>query len=154
MIWGIVIYRIFAGMSDDDTNFSQTQVSKYIDIDSVSETYSLIASYRDPFLGKSYVPKSINTNSSIPKPPKKAITPAPKPIETPKPIVYIDWSFIQYNGLISNKGTSKLVGLVKIKGTDHIVNVNSTIGDVKITFLSKDSVGILFQQQKKMFGRQ
>jgi len=154
MIWGIVIYRIFAGMSDDDTNYSQTQVSKYVDIDSVSETYSLIASYRDPFLGRSFTQKPINTNSLSTKPPKKVITPAPKPVEPPKPIVYIDWSFIQYNGLISNKGTSKLVGLVKIKGTDHIVNVNSTIGDVKITALSKDSVEILFQQQKKTFGRQ
>lgn len=106
MIWGIVIYRIFSGMSDDDTNYSQTQVSKYIDIDSVSETYSLIASYRDPFLGKSFVSKPIYSNSLSIKQTKKIVTSAPKSVEVPKAIVYIDWSFIQYNGLISNKGTS------------------------------------------------
>ncbi len=139
-------------MGDEETGMPETSSSKYIDLDSVTEKYALIASYRDPFLGKS---AAVNT-SNFPRKTlvmKPVIKAAPKPITPPKPIVYIDWSFIQYNGLISNKGTAKLIGLLKIKGEDHIVSKNTTVSDVKITFLSKDSVGVIYQEQKKMIGR-
>lgn len=150
LIWGIVIYRIISCMGDEETGMPETSSSKYVDLDSVTEKYALIASYRDPFLGKSVIVPYANQQrkASMVKP-----IVIPKPITPPKPVVYIDWSFIQYHGLISNKGTAKLIGLLKIKEEDHIVSANTAIGDVKITFLSKDSVGVIYQEQKKMIGR-
>jgi len=150
LIWGIVIYRLISGMSDDETiDFAQSN-EKFVDLDSVSETYSLIASYRDPFIGKSTIVKTNTTPRTVVKIAKPVV---PVPGIIPKPVIYIDWSFIQYQGLISNKGKAKLIGLVKIKGEDHMVSVNSTIKDVKITFLNKDSVGVIFQGQNRMIGR-
>ena len=139
---------MISGMGDEETGIPETSSSKYIDLDSVTEKYALIASYRDPFLGKSAGVKSSGLARKT-----SVVKPVPKPVTPPKPVVYIDWSFIQYNGLISNKGTAKLIGLLKIKDEDHIVSTNTSIGDVKITFLSKDSVGVIYQEQKKMIGR-
>lgn len=150
LIWGIVIYRLISGMSDDETNNFAQPNEKFVDLDSVSETYSLIASYRDPFLGKSFVSNANTAPRKIVNVVKNTL---PIPVIIPKSVIYIDWSFIQYQGLISNKGKAKLIGLIKIKGEDHMVSVNSTINDVKITFLSKDSVGVIFQGQNRMIGR-
>ena len=152
-IWGIIIFRIIKGMSGDEeintVNNSQTFTSN----DKAEETYNIIASYRDPFLGgirqvysHSEQSASSTTQTRVVKP-KTVIAKPITPALPPTPAVVIDWSFIHFKGLISNKG-GKAVGIVSINGNEHIITANDQVGDVKITALNKDSVSVVYKGLK------
>lgn len=152
-IWGIIIFRIIKGMSGDEEINTVNNTQTFTSNDKAEETYDIIASYRDPFLGGIRQSYSQNESSSSSTPqikPTKPKTVIAKPITPalpPIPPVVIDWSFIHFKGLISNKG-GKAVGIVSINGNEHIIKANDQIGEVKITALNKDSVSVVYKGLK------
>ncbi len=145
-IWGIIIFRIIKGMSGDEEQNISNNSQTYTSNDKAEETYDIIASYRDPFLGG--VSQSFSQNESSPEikreKPKTVIAKPTTPALPPSPAVVIDWSFIHFKGLISNKG-GKAVGIVSINGNEHLVKNNDRLSDVKILSVSKDSILIQYK---------
>lgn len=149
-IWGIIIFRIIKGMSGDEEINTINNSQPYTNNDKAEETYDIIASYRDPFLGgirQSYSQNELSSSSTPqPKPakPKSVVVKPITPAQPPTPAIVIDWSFIHFKGLISNKG-GKAVGIVSINGNEHIVKNNDKLSDVKILSVSKDSILIQYK---------
>ena len=103
----------------------------------------LFANYRDPFLGAASRAISVSgsdsysnaaSNGSIPRKPvvKKEV----------KEEVPIDWSFLDYVGIVQNKETQKKVGLLVISGKEYMVNEKDEINGVTILRKERDSIQV------------
>src|SRR5258708_1692147 len=87
-IWGTVIYRIFKTVHKKDRVQIKAAESKS-NFSYLPDTFSIVADYRDPFLGKRAVMEVPKKTSSGPVKPK------------PAPVVnIIKWPAISYAGII------------------------------------------------------
>ena len=151
LVWGLIVYRIVAGMSDDDEN---TIVAKHKEIRNYTEpkeVFTLNLNYPDPFLkGGSTASAqgySINTGSvqTTNTSKKKAIIKEARPIT---PAVVIDWSFIHYIGLIGNKTNAQKIGLANINSKETVLKEKDLVDGVSVLRLSKDTLFISYKQVK------
>jgi len=103
------------------------------------DTFSIIAEYRDPFLGKirSAKPKTLQ--------PKKK----PKPVQK-EPEPQLRWPSITYGGMIRNQKTGKLVAMVKIDGKDNLLAVGNVVSEVRLVKVYPDSIKVALGKVEKM----
>ena len=140
IIWGIIIYKVFSAIGskaiEPSDNFSY---SSMLPVKTSIDTFSIIANYRDPFLGKMMVHSSEND-----QPAKPVIK-----IEKPKPVP-AQWPSIAYHGMIKNQKTGKQLYLVKINNTDNMMKRGEIISDVELKETYKDSIEVVFKKEKRM----
>lgn len=140
LIWGMIGFRIWAGFNNDTTNYllEPTYSEPITEILAV-DTFSIIANYRDPFLGKIQAPK--------PKPikTKKKPTPVIKKLE---PI--LRWPTIIYGGMIKNQKTSKLIAMIKINGRDNLMSVGNVVSEVRLVKVYPDSIEVALGKAEKV----
>jgi hypothetical protein len=131
-IWGIVFYRIISSVGGNDvvTNYNLKQERSAELIDS-TETFLLIADYRDPFLG-----------SKIRKP---ALTRIKKAAVVVVEKEKMDGSLVSYLGLISNSNNKKTVGVIRFKGKEYLVSDGDAVEDLVVVKNYKDSVKVKFK---------
>ena len=140
-IWGTVIYRIFKTVRKEDTVQIKPVESKP-GFFSLPDTFSIVADYRDPFLGKRVLPQS----------PKKVTTPVVKP--KPEPMVsMVKWPAVSYSGIIKNKSTDKELALVKIDQKEFIMRTGEVMQGVQLSKIFKDSIVVLYQKEKKVIAK-
>ncbi len=151
-IWGYAIYKYVFETQQDvlpitaiSTNLEPSQPRPIEPMD----TFSLIAQYRDPFLGK-----------SAESPPKQS---APQPSvnvtsevtlsKSARPNVALDnlpdWPSYKYNGLIQRSGTENKVGLLQFKNRSYFVNIGNQIGEATVLFMNVDSIGLQVRDERK-----
>ena len=138
-IWGIVFYRIFTSVAQDEgTQVISFKKTAAVAAHELKDTFRLIASYRDPFLGTmaSAVGEPIKAKASVAR---------PKTAE-----IQIDWSFIAYNGSVYNKQAKKSIALLTIKGQDVMMSEKETVGDVTLAKNFGDSIQVIYQKKKNM----
>jgi hypothetical protein len=150
LVWGLIVYRIVAGMSDDTKvkpNNKKKEVSLYTE---EKEVYPLLLNYSDPFLkggrgiGTGITEQSaanVYASTGTIRHKKVLAKKEVKPVVVP---AVIDWSFIHYIGLIGNNSNANKIGLVNIHAHEHIVKEKDMIGDVSIIRLSKDTLRVTF----------
>src|SRR5687767_1788266 len=137
-IWGTVIYRIFKTVYKED-KVQIKPAENNSNFSSLPDTFSIVADYRDPFLGKRLVQQA----------PKKITSAATKP--KPAPVVtIIKWPTIGYSGIIRNQNTPKELALVKIDQKDFIMKTGDVMMGVEVTKIFKDSIIVLYQKEKKV----
>lgn len=141
VIWGIIFYRIFnaAGGDDNISSFNdpgirEAQVSSYTD------TFSIVADYRDPFMGKLAVENR----------PKTVVTVQPR-ITEPKPQspVKIAWPSIGYSGMIKNQKSALQLALLQVDGKSHTLKAGQSVEGVQLVKIFRDSVEVIFQNEKR-----
>lgn len=136
IIWGLVIYRIFAALNSQPEILPYTNIPEFKeDTFTVTDTFTLVADYPDPFLKnlryrKASVTKK--TKSTV----KKKIT--KKPAENKNVI----WPKIQYQGLVQRKNNEQRVGLILINGKTYLVKNSKVVEKIKIIHLYNDSVSL------------
>jgi hypothetical protein len=148
IVWGLIFYRVFAGMNSDDTasfvipqkKSSQSTTQKE------EEPFILIANYRDPFLGGVSRPIS-NAISTVNNSSRQFKSNLKKSKEV------IDWSFLDYIGIVNNKETKKNVGLLIISGKEYMVNDGEVINGVTILRKERDSIQVEYVGEKKWVTR-
>jgi hypothetical protein len=148
-IWGVVFYKIFAGMGSEDVasyELPQKKVAQILKQDK-EETLVLLANYRDPFLGitSRTILNSGLGNSSLTQRKKIKTEPVKKEV--------IDWSFLDYIGIINNKETKKQVGLLVVFNKEYMVNDKDVINDVTIIKKEKDSILVEYRKEQKWIRR-
>jgi type II secretory pathway component PulC len=143
-IWGIIFYRIFFANAADDVPAmnERTTVIDSKDGNAVPDTFSIIASYRDPFLGK-MVSNEVhrNTQQTVNSEPKQI---KPVPVQTP-------WPSVSYSGMIKNRQSSVQLAMLQVNGQSYTVKAGEAIEGVKVTKIYRDSVEIIFGAEKKIF---
>ncbi len=143
LIWGLVIYRVFAAVKgDDDYQPVSPKAAKetFDDFSPLKDTAVLQLNYRDPFglikpkdTAKAVIRNSgINMNGS-----HVNITPR------------INWEFIRYSGFIRNPVSKKLIALVTINGHEVMLNEGETADNVRLIKNLGDSIRISYTGKTK-----
>lgn len=138
VVWGLIIYRIIAAVSDsgdNDAPVKTLQIDKgpYNDFAITPDTTHLLLNYRDPFgLVKMKDTAAITVRRNI----KKERIPAAKPA--------INWDFIQYSGYILNPASKKLITLISVNGRMATLNEGATFENVKLIRNLRDSIKISY----------
>ena len=147
VVWGGIFYRFFSAINENnDPNFPiRAQIKKTDLLEITQDTFLLQANYKDPFLGR-VIPTGLNYESNF-TPRKATTTKKAKPLK-PTP-VQVQWPTLKYIGVIQNKNTEKLVGILQVNGQEQMVNTNDLAMGVKILSLHKDTIALLYQNDKK-----
>lgn len=154
VVWGLIFYRVFSGLdSGEDTVIAmpKRKVIKQTQ-EKEEEVLVLFANYRDPFLGGTSRAISVtrtdaygSNTSSIPR---KPAVKKEKQEEVP-----IDWTFLDYVGIVQNKETKKKVGLLTISGKEYMVNEKDQINGVTILRKERDSIQVNYSGKDKWIRR-
>ncbi|CAG2532851.1 hypothetical protein MAR621_03045 [Maribacter dokdonensis] len=129
LVWGIIGYRFVNALnpSKEDPQVITTNerfVPKKI---KKREDFSLVADYRDPFLG------TVKTPTADKK------KPVPKPIQAKVPK-----KNIVYTGFISDQGTVPNIFFVTIEGQQEMMSLNDTFQEVKLIKGTKSYITVSY----------
>lgn len=144
LVWGVVFSQLYAYIFSEPM-LAKQEVEQEVNIDEIKEdTFSIVAAYRDPFLGKklkSYrknnntQPSSNSTNRSNNK---KKVNAPEKP-----------WPSIAYQGMIKNNNSERKVGIVKVNGKEHLVRFGDVIDEITFLSIEKQIIKVRFQKEVK-----
>lgn len=144
LVWGFVFYQLY-GYFFSTPSYANTEVKTVINIDEIKkDTFSIVADYRDPFLSQKRV-QTVNhrvvtkTNGSKTK--KKT------------PPTVLKWPSIQYKGMIKNNNSEKRVAIVNIDGKERIVKEGTTLNELKVVKIEKETITVSFQDEKKTISK-
>lgn len=135
LIWGLIIYKVIAGLSGDDMVAPVTVIKPPAKINA-DTTYRLLnAAYPDPFFNENIVEEIIE-DTILPAGSATAQV-ASIPPYTPPPVV-TQPPAIKYNGYIYNPASKKKTALITYNGRSMVVTVADML-DEKTKVLKIDS---------------
>jgi hypothetical protein len=138
VVWVFFFYRIYTGLySSNELIIQQKDLfhsgnSHAFQVD----TFGLIASYRDPFLGK-VVSESEKNNPAVISPKRKVVPAMP-------------WPSIIYSGMIKNQSSKKELAMLQINGQSNLMKPNEIISEVQLIRIYRDSIQVRFGKEKRM----
>jgi type II secretory pathway component PulC len=144
LIWVMIIYKIYKTVNGSDDNaIVQFQDTPASSAKLALDTFTLIANYRDPFLGKivndySERKTNINTGSS------KNLAPIPTKTITP-------WPSINYMGIIKNQKSSKQNALIQVNGKELVLKEGDKTDGLILRKIQKDSVEFIREKETRYF---
>jgi hypothetical protein len=136
IIWGTVVYQLFGGNDspapeldiNDNVQFKPKQVKE-------RESFTIVANYRDPFLG------------TIKKEVKK--------VKRARPVLPIEPEVsINYTGVINDKSTGKKIFFVTINGQQYLMEPKQKIQEVQLVKGNATSIEVLVNGKRKKIALQ
>ena len=144
LVWGFVFYQLFSYFFSSPT-YATEKVETKIDIDEIKkDTFSIVANYRDPFLGKKVSVSKPTTPYKTNRSKQK------KRIKALKNSVLQNWPVIQYKGMIKNKNSEKRVGIVNMAGKEQLVKEGDVLNEVKFLSIGKTQIKVSFNKEQKI----
>lgn len=143
LVWGLIIYRIFAALGGDDGPEPGTTVAAKPLKQATRDSFSLLANYSDPFLPADAIMESdIMVDSSI-------VTSNPAVVNASLPVVEppVDISFVRYQGMIANPEKKLRMAMISINGSEHLVKENEVIQDVLIRKITANKLTVTYRKK-------
>lgn len=148
-VWGLIIYRVYAGMSEEDDVtpiVSTPKVPFFKMVDHQQDAVELDLNYRDPFLASAGYETVQEQKSNLPS----ALV--PQQIQSnrsamPKP--QVNWSTVQYTGFVNNPDTKSKMALVAINGNSALLREGQSAHGLKLLKNLGDSLKVQFQGETK-----
>jgi len=141
----VILYRIFSGFNDDGNSVVDNDFLPALTINpSKIDSFSIVADYRDPFLGNmkfQTLAKPIEKKEEIPP---KTI-PFHEVLKKDKDI----WPAIVYGGVIKNQSSNKEIALIKINNGEKLMVVGDIAEEVELLSVYKDSIGVIYGGEQK-----
>lgn len=136
LVWGAVLYQVFSLVNTDEI-ISKEKNEYSIKSLKIQErkTITIDVNYRDPFLGKMYIPKK---NSDV-KTKSSKVNKIAKPKET------LVWPVILYKGMISDTKDKKKIFILIIDGKNHFMKIGDTQEEIFLKSGDKESVYIKYK---------
>lgn len=146
VVWGIVLYRVFASQQEDDfpvkSKMALEKKDSYDQYIIKEDTFKLALNYKDPFFGAEEPEvKTVNLEP-------QTINVIPPPFDPP-----INWEIIKYLGYVVNPDTKKLVSIVSINGNERMLSDGEFLEGVKLLRNKRDSILVSWQGKKKYIKR-
>jgi len=133
VIWGMIGYRIISGITNNDIPETQLSEVTFKPLSTkAKKEFTIIADYRDPFLG------------TLPKKQVVKTKHRDKPKAPPMPQVKV-----LYTGFISDKDTKQNIFFVTINGTQHLMSPTNEIDKVKLLSGDAKSIKIRYNNKTK-----
>lgn len=149
-LWGAVGYKtITQYFFSKGLILSTDQTDSKLNLNLINkDTFMLGHITRDPFLDKQYQmtnPIAIKQDQKV-----SNLNVSPKTVVS-KPKEIINWPSISYHGYIKSNGKNQELILLKIDGKLFRVRKNDMVQQLIIKEVSNDSIGVIFNQQKRFF---
>jgi hypothetical protein len=142
-LMSVVVYKFYKALNPSKEQYAKVINTVYTDKADTAisaDTFSIIADYRDPFLGKiisAEVPKATNYIPRQPKPEKPPLTP-------------VKWPAITYGGVIKNQKSNKQVVLVSINGQGNFMKAGEEAQGILLKQVYKDSIVLVYEKETKV----
>lgn len=136
LIWGLIIYKVIAGLSGDDTVAPMVSFKAPAKIDADTAYRLLNTSYPDPFSNENIFDE-IEEDTVLAQGAGALPAPAAMQAYTPPPVA-IQPPAIKYNGYIYNPATKKKTALITYNGRSMVVSVADML-DEKTKVLKIDN---------------
>ena len=141
-IWGILGFRIVKSISPSEPEPTTTITNIEFKPTALKErdTFSILANYRDPFLGT--IPKSTNKPTSA----KATVGKQIKPKMPEKNIIY--------SGLVNDNATGQKIFFLSVDGQQLMLSKNQEAEGVKIISGNAEKVKLRYNGLTKTIGRE
>ncbi|MFY9310325.1 MAG: hypothetical protein WAQ28_14870 [Bacteroidia bacterium] len=150
-LWGTILYKIFHTVNNKNNDFviNANILTGSMKSESAIDTFTINPDYNDPFLGKGIkkpvpsgdqIPAVVNT-TQVKKPEKQA----------PAQPALANWPGIIYNGIVKNQKSNKQLAMIQVNGQASIMQEGDVTMDLKLLHITKDSIELMFQNEKKIF---
>jgi hypothetical protein len=135
-LWALVVYKVFQLYSptNQEGQLHSSFVPPILTLNN-NDTFSIIADYRDPFLGK--MQAEVKQTKHNPAPPSQKI-----------PVV-LTWPNVSYGGVIKSRKSNEQVCMVSINGQSIFMKVGDSNADVQLKKIYNDSIEVVFNKQTK-----
>ena len=144
-IWGLIGWKVWKGLQgDDDFSLPAERVVQSKKKNQLSDSFELIANYRDPFLGKTSVSAPAVSTPAVRTTPTEKTT-----ITKPEPATNT-WPEIRYGGFVKKSGQENGAGFLIINGSSEIVTRGQTIQNITIVQLWRDSVQVMRGKERRI----
>lgn len=136
-IWGILGFRILSAVNPKDSlGSTHTTLSDFKPTaPKVRDTFSILANYRDPFLGTQ--PKS-----KLKVSPLKKITAAP-----------IVKRSINFTGHIRDQKSDQVIFFVNIDGQQHMMSLKDEVDGVRLLKGDEDQITVFYENRRETINR-
>src|SRR3990172_870049 len=136
-LWIFIIMKIYnAYYSDEETAPVQVKTTMTEKLKMESDTFSIVANYRDPFLGETIRKPILSQKPMVPEKKKEV-----------KPI--LPWPTVIYGGMIRNQKTNQQLALITVNGNNEVLSPGEIYQEVEVLKIYKDSVQLAFGNEKR-----
>lgn len=143
-IWGLIGWRIWKGLQGKEDPIAVTDMSRpKKQSDLVSDQFTLIANYRDPFLGKTFVDDD-RPAVATPRPNTATVQ-----VTTPA-VTEVPWPELHYYGFVRQSSQEAMTGFLSISGSSHFVKAGQVIEGLTISRVWLDSVEVVRGKEKRI----
>jgi hypothetical protein len=142
LVWGIIFYRIFAAMNEEEPmqNLTVATKTEYFKlIDHSQDSVQLTFNYGNPF-------KENHVEAPIVE--AKMANQDKSPVVQPyKPVV--NWTGISFTGYVINPTTKRKIVILQVNGKEVLLTEGQTSNGVKLLKNAGDSVQVQYQNSSK-----
>ncbi len=141
IIWGLIIYRVISYVTGNNTvDIVNVKSAYHIKNKTQTDTFTIVANYRDPFDTETIKKKVAKKNPSKKTNNKQAKKTEPK----------IIWPHITYKGRVQNNSSSKKLSILKINNKNYMMFENEEKENVLLKKIYKDSAIVEYSNQQKI----
>jgi hypothetical protein len=150
LIWGLIFYRIFSGISNNDKSTNTRTLIVKTKNELVADSFTIYNNYGNPFGSyekqNSNPVKNYETRINLSRKETQQPLPAPQQV--------INWPAIQYKGKIFNTKTGKSMILMNVDGFEQVTEPGKSINSITLVAVTGDSVLIKFSNRLRYIKRQ
>lgn len=130
-IWGLIGFQFFGAANPSSQEIAEVASDQIFVPKQIKEreTFAILASYRDPFLGTVHAPKKKAKKSSSTATKKKKVVPTKS---------------IQYSGFITDKGSKQKIFFITIDGQQQMMSINDSFQEVKLVRGTQNSIRVKY----------
>jgi hypothetical protein len=146
VVWGIIIYRIIKYVGQENTAIAELTLNeiKFEPEKFQNDTFSILANYRDPFLGSASIERA-NSHS----PSRTTSSPASTSSLQPK----AKTPTIIFKGIVKNKKSDKTIAVLKINDRTKMLAKGQTVDGIQLLNVSRDSIQVAYNGTKTIIHR-
>lgn len=144
-VWGIIFYRIFVAVSEEDAPIMAGTVTKtayFKMVNHEEDPVSLNLDYRNPFSSSTAGFVEEKTVSAV-----RVNVASPQPPFMPKP--QVNWSGVSYSGYINNPSTKQKLAILSVNGKEVMLSEGQSANGIKLLKHTGDSVKVQYQGETK-----
>lgn len=147
IIWGLVLYRIL-DLGKDEAQINEAPIAVKTETKATKkDSFTIVANYRDPFLGK-MTHQRRTTGNEVKKQVKKVKKPPPPPVA-------VHWPSIIFGGLIRNNQSNQEIAIVTINNQEALLGIEDKLQGVTLKkIFNKDSILVAMNDHKKVIKKQ
>ncbi|MEO1012829.1 MAG: hypothetical protein AAFX53_16130 [Bacteroidota bacterium] len=133
-VWGLIGFKLLKAANPEPVETAPLMTKERFVPETIQkrDTFTILANYRDPFLG----------TVSTPKIPKRKTTAQPQKKKAPE-------KQISYTGFVANGSSDPDIFFVTIEGQEQMMTVNAVASEVKLIHGTKQMIKVRYDGMSK-----